>query len=184
MNLHRGQGMDIHWRDTQRCPSKEDYLQMISNKTGGLFRLAIKLMQAESPSNIDCVPIATTMGLLFQISDDLLNLSSTTYTEKKGFCEDLTEGKFSFPVIHAIHADSSNSILQEILKQRTNNLEVKKYALTYMEEKGSFAYTKEVIENLNAELLSMITTIEKQVGDQGVAGGDAIRHILQLMSQM
>lgn len=48
LNLHRGQGMDLYWRDTLTCPTEEDYLEMVGNKTGGLFRLAIKLMQAES----------------------------------------------------------------------------------------------------------------------------------------
>ena len=48
LNLHRGQGMDLFWRDTLTCPSEDDYLEMVGNKTGGLFRLAIKLMQAES----------------------------------------------------------------------------------------------------------------------------------------
>lgn len=48
LNLHRGQGMDLYWRDTLTCPSEENYLEMVGNKTGGLFRLAIKLMQAES----------------------------------------------------------------------------------------------------------------------------------------
>ena len=43
LNLHRGQGMDLFWRDTLTCPSEADYLEMVSNKTGGLFRLAIKL---------------------------------------------------------------------------------------------------------------------------------------------
>jgi len=51
LNLHRGQGMDLFWRDTLTCPSEDDYLEMVSNKTGGLFRLAVKLMQAESSSN-------------------------------------------------------------------------------------------------------------------------------------
>ena len=50
-NLHRGQGMDLFWRDTLTCPSEDDYLEMVGNKTGGLFRLAVQLMQAESPSN-------------------------------------------------------------------------------------------------------------------------------------
>lgn len=49
-NLHRGQGMDLFWRDTLTCPSEDDYLEMVGNKTGGLFRLAVKLMQAESSS--------------------------------------------------------------------------------------------------------------------------------------
>ena len=43
--------MDLFWRDTLTCPTEDDYLEMVSNKTGGLFRLAIKLMQAESQSD-------------------------------------------------------------------------------------------------------------------------------------
>ena len=50
-NLHRGQGLDLYWRDTLTCPSEAEYLEMVGNKTAGLFRLAIKLMQAESESN-------------------------------------------------------------------------------------------------------------------------------------
>ena len=52
LNLHRGQGMDLYWRDSLTCPTEEDYLEMVGNKTGGLFRLAIKLMQAESAVNM------------------------------------------------------------------------------------------------------------------------------------
>lgn len=52
LNLHRGQGMDLFWRDTLTCPTEDDYLEMVGNKTGGLFRLAIKLMQAESTSTV------------------------------------------------------------------------------------------------------------------------------------
>lgn len=51
VNLHRGQGMDLFWRDTLTVPTEEEYLEMVGNKTGGLFRLAIRLMQAESPSD-------------------------------------------------------------------------------------------------------------------------------------
>jgi geranylgeranyl diphosphate synthase type 3 len=31
LNLHRGQGMDLFWRDNLRCPTAEDYLEMVSN---------------------------------------------------------------------------------------------------------------------------------------------------------
>ena len=30
------------------------------------------------------------------------------YEDNKGFCEDLTEGKFSFPVVHGVRADRSS----------------------------------------------------------------------------
>lgn len=29
LELHRGQGMDIHWRDAVVCPSEYEYLDMI-----------------------------------------------------------------------------------------------------------------------------------------------------------
>ena len=76
LNLHRGQGMELYWRDTLTLPSEKDYLQMISNKTGGLFRLALRLMQAVSPTENDVLPLADVIGLIFQIQDDYKNLSS------------------------------------------------------------------------------------------------------------
>ena len=76
LNLHRGQGMDLYWKDIFTIPTEEEYLLMVSNKTGGLFRLGIRLLQAVSPTNVDLVPLADTLGLIFQIQDDYKNLTS------------------------------------------------------------------------------------------------------------
>ncbi|KAL8882664.1 MAG: hypothetical protein Q9198_000377 [Flavoplaca austrocitrina] len=81
VNLHRGQGMDMYWRDTMNTPTEDEYLLMISNKTGGLFRLAIRLMQAVSKRRLDLVPMADLLGLIFQIQDDYLNLTSNRHDE-------------------------------------------------------------------------------------------------------
>ncbi|KAI0421267.1 isoprenoid synthase domain-containing protein [Xylaria grammica] len=148
VNLHRGQGMDLYWRDSLKCPTEDDYLEMVGNKTGGLFRLAIKLMQAESKTLLDCVPLVNTLGIIFQIQDDYRNLSSRKYGENKGFCEDLTEGKFSFLIIHSIRADPLNMQLLNILKQKTTKDTVKWVAVKYMESTGSFEYTKKVLDVL------------------------------------
>jgi geranylgeranyl diphosphate synthase type 3 len=68
MSLHRGQGMDILWRDTLRCPSEDEYVDMVKAstlatsakklvskryfpETGGLLRIAVKLMMACSMTN-------------------------------------------------------------------------------------------------------------------------------------
>lgn len=86
VNLHRGQGFDIYWRDNLKCPSELEYMDMVAAsmfihffvflllfisihyfiycfiyshflfnfnyllflETGGLFRLAVRLMQAFS----------------------------------------------------------------------------------------------------------------------------------------
>lgn len=147
-NLHRGQGMDLYWRDTLTCPTEDDYLDMVGNKTAGLFRLGVKLMQAQSreqPSPTDCVPLINLIGLIFQIRDDYMNLSSSEYSSNKGMCEDLTEGKFSFPVIHSIRADPGNRELINILKQKTADVQVKHYAVCRMQATGSFEYTRRVL---------------------------------------
>ena len=52
INLHRGQGMDLFWRDSLTCPTEEEYIEMVNNKTGGLLRLAVKLMQECSESDM------------------------------------------------------------------------------------------------------------------------------------
>lgn len=176
LNLHRGQGMDLFWRDTLTCPSEDDYLEMVGNKTGGLFRLAVKLMQAESKAHYDMVPLVNTIGLLFQILDDYQNLNSPVYSSNKGMCEDLTEGKFSFPVIHSIRTDPSNLVLINILKQKTDNVEVKKYAVAYMEKTGSFAYTRRVLRGLTKKAFSLIDELD---ADQ--QKGEGIRLILEKM---
>ncbi|KAF4628197.1 hypothetical protein G7Y89_g9955 [Cudoniella acicularis] len=148
LNLHRGQGMDLFWRDTLTCPTEDDYLEMVGNKTGGLFRLAIKLMQAESKNLKDCVPLVNLMGIIFQIRDDYQNISSPEYSSNKGMCEDLTEGKFSFPIIHSIRARPENMQLLNILKQKTEDEQVKRYAVSYMESTGSLEYCRKVVATL------------------------------------
>ncbi|PYI21567.1 terpenoid synthase [Aspergillus japonicus CBS 114.51] len=180
LNLHRGQGMDLFWRETLTCPTEEEYLEMVGNKTGGLFRLAVKLMQAESGAGKDCVSLVNVMGLVFQICDDYLNLSSGTYTKNKGLCEDLTEGKFSFPIIHSIRARPGDHQLLSILKQKTTDEEVKRYAVTYMEQTGSFAHTRDVVRELRDKALALITEID---GNGACDDGAMVRAILNKITE-
>jgi geranylgeranyl diphosphate synthase type 3 len=113
-------------------------------------------MQASSASKEDYVPLVNYIGLIFQIRDDYMNLQSSRYHNNKGFCEDLTEGKFSFPIIHSIRADPDNLQLLNILKQRTENEDVKKYAVAYMEKTGTFAYTRMVLEELDQKARALL----------------------------
>jgi geranylgeranyl diphosphate synthase type 3 len=161
LNLHRGQGQDIVWRDNLRCPTEEEYERMVLDKTGGLFRLAVGLMQAfcgdDNPcKSQDFTPLVDKLALYFQIRDDLINLASADYMTSKSFCEDLTEGKFSFPIIHTIRSHPNDTQLLNILKKRTESIPVKQYAVEHMEKCGSFAYTQERLQRLHAEVLESI----------------------------
>lgn len=114
-----------------------------------------------------------TIGILFQIRDDYLNLSSTDYKENKGLCEDLTEGKFSFPIIHSIRSNPQNRQLMNILKQKTTDEQVKRYAVQYMESTGSFEYCKVILKDLRERAIAMIEEI-----DEGKEQGAGVRLIL------
>ena len=131
--------------------------------------------------------------------DDYANLKLDEYANNKSFAEDLTEGKFNFPIIHAIRYSlriqkfiffcfesylsfdkdlscsltsekqlrsktcstaqkivrkktalmwisppdrnyPSDNRLMNILRQRTTDIEVKKYAISLLEDAGSFRY--------------------------------------------
>jgi len=155
LNLHRGQGHDILWRDESRCPTEEEYLDMVRDKTGGLFRLAVGLMQAFATSNktTDYTALVNNLAVYFQIRDDFINLVDEEYMKSKSFCEDLTEGKFSFPVIHCIRGFPDDHRLSSILKQRTEDTDVKRYAQQIMVESGSLEYTRENCTVLKEEIL-------------------------------
>ncbi len=127
-------------------PTEDEYKAMVLDKTGGLFRLAVRVMQAFSENKTDFIPLVNSLGLFFQIQDDYMNLQSEEYANNKSFCEDLTEGKFSFPIIHAIRTNPTDHRLMNILKQRTTKDAIKMYAVTYMEQAGSFTYTRNVIK--------------------------------------
>ncbi|KAL7732403.1 hypothetical protein ACLKA6_004378 [Drosophila palustris] len=159
LELHRGQGMEIYWRDSFTCPSESDYKLMTVRKTGGLFMLAIRLMQLFSTNKEDFSKLTAILGLYFQIRDDYCNLSLKEYTENKSFAEDLTEGKFGFPVIHAVRTQKQDKQVLHILRQRTHDIEVKKYCISLLEKLGSFQYTRKVLETLDVEARAEVTRL-------------------------
>lgn len=161
LELHRGQGMDIYWRDNHLCPTEDEYKQMTIRKTGGLFNLAVRLMQlfSDHASKSDFGKLSKLFGLFYQVRDDYANLQVDEYTKNKSFAEDLTEGKFSFPIIHAINASGSDHKVLQILKQRTNEESVKKYCIHLLETAGSFQYTRDYMEKLRSEILEEIQNL-------------------------
>ncbi|KAJ3505259.1 hypothetical protein NLJ89_g7512 [Agrocybe chaxingu] len=171
LSLHRGQGLEILWRDSLQCPSEEEYITMVNNKTGGLLRIGIKLMMACSTTNIDVdyVPLVNLIGVFFQIRDDLMNLQSTEYTSNKGFAEDLSEGKFSFPVVHGIHADKSNRQILNVLQKRPTTPTLKIHTINYLRnETKSFDYTLSVLTNLEGQTRAEIARLGGNKGLEAI----------------
>ena len=115
-------------------------------------------MQAFATTNktTDYTALVNDLAVYFQIRDDFINLVDEEYMKSKSFCEDLTEGKFSFPVIHCIKSFPDDHRLSSILKQRTEDTDVKRYAQKIMIESGSLEYTRTKCKALKQDILDEI----------------------------
>lgn len=160
LTFHRGQGIEIFWRDTGIRPSIEQYISMAKNKTSSFFRLFIRLAMSFSDEPGDAyLPLLDILGVYDQIRDDLVSLDSDivshsgSFTQGKAFAEDITEGKYSFLVAHAMTVDPNNTWLLDVLKQRTTDRELKLDVIRYLKDKTkSFAYTLSVLDELESQL--------------------------------
>lgn len=172
--LHIGQSMDLYWTRHVACPTVSEYVDMVDYKTGGLFNLVGGLMQAEGccGEQLRLNGMMTLLGRYFQIRDDYNNLVSTDYTAAKGFCEDLDEGKFSLPLIHALQiSQKQKHRLQDILQERRHNggsmcVEMKDLVLKMLRDGGSLEYVRQVLEELEDAIDAEIRRVEEVVGEE------------------
>ncbi|HCM25128.1 MAG TPA: polyprenyl synthetase family protein [Treponema sp.] len=100
--LHLGQAMDISWhRDFSSLPSLPEYDLMCRMKTGSLARLSARLgacaAGADESEETRIGTIAESLGVGFQILDDVKNLTTGNPGKKRG--DDIVEGKKSLPLI-------------------------------------------------------------------------------------
>ncbi|KAF7324779.1 hypothetical protein MKEN_00519700 [Mycena kentingensis (nom. inval.)] len=171
LSLHRGQGLELLWRDSLSCPTEDQYVDMVNDKTGGLLRIGIKLLMACGTTNLDVdyVPLVNLIGVYFQIRDDYMNLQSGEYTSNKGFAEDLSEGKFSFPVVHGIQADRSNRQILNTLQKRPKTPTLKIHAISYLETRTrSFEYTRSVLAELEKQMRDELARLGGNPGLQAI----------------
>ncbi|KAL1845942.1 hypothetical protein Daus18300_014402 [Diaporthe australafricana] len=174
-SLMIGQSLDLIWTYQVSAPPVEEYLQMVDGKTGGLFRMASKLMVALSQSpnirSLDFNSLMTLLGRYFQIRDDYLNLASLEYTQTKGFCEDLDEGKYSFILLHALeNCDRKTRVLLNnmLLERRAAGKAGpghKELILSILEQTKSLKYTVEMLSVLFDEILEVVDVIERRTGE-------------------
>ncbi|KAF9229932.1 isoprenoid synthase domain-containing protein, partial [Melanogaster broomeanus] len=89
IRLHRGQGLDIYWRDAGICPT-EEYIDMALGKASGVLRLSVRIIMTCATTNtrVNYVPLADLIGVYCQIRDDYMNLQSQEYTDTKGLADD------------------------------------------------------------------------------------------------
>ena len=160
INLSLGQAMDIAWHNGM-CNaddlSEKEYLQMCAFKTGTLARMSAKIAAILSGANDKLIEkignYAETIGIAFQIQDDVLNLVEGEFTERKGLGEDITEGKRSLLVIHALQKanEKDRKRLLEILAIHTTDQDLRDEAIAIIKKYNSIEYAKEKAKTMILE---------------------------------
>lgn len=151
-----GQALDIGWaRDGRYDITPEDYLVMATHKTAhysGAVPLAIgAIVGGGTDAQVEALRnYGLDTGLAFQIQDDLLNLVGSEESTKKDFRNDLTEGKRTLVVVHALQNSSERDRLIEILSSKEKDPAVLAEAVEIMEASGSVDYARAYAENLTS----------------------------------
>ncbi|MCI8305461.1 polyprenyl synthetase family protein [Adlercreutzia muris] len=163
-----GQALDLGWaRDGRYDITPEDYLTMAVHKTAhysGAVPLAVgAIVGGATEDQVGALrSYGLDTGLAFQIQDDLLNLVGTDEAKKKDFRSDITEGKRTLVVVHALQnaAPAARERLIEILSAKERDPEVLAEAVAIMEEAGSVEYARtyaeELSQNAKARLVAAI----------------------------
>ncbi|MGA2522535.1 MAG: polyprenyl synthetase family protein [Candidatus Bathyarchaeia archaeon] len=161
INLSLGQAMDIAWHrglanaDQLR---EEDYLQMCAYKTGTLARMAAKmagvLAGAKKPLVEKLGRLAESIGVAFQMQDDILDLTGVDFAKKKGGVgQDITEGKRTLVVIYTIgkaNATDKKRLIQ-ILNMHTSEQALRDEAIALMQKYDAIQHVKRTAEKMVEE---------------------------------
>ncbi|PYI36914.1 geranylgeranyl pyrophosphate synthetase [Aspergillus indologenus CBS 114.80] len=190
--LFTGQSWDLYWKSENYCPTREQYLEMVAGKTGALFQMVARLMfclagseSADQKSLIKaCDAFMHELGVYFQVRDDYRNLQDASYMAQKGFCEDLDEGKFSYPVVLCCEINYlfKKPILELFggLKYKRGGMELedKRKVLAMLDKSGAMGATEIAIKAWEDKLLKMVAELEKQFG----CSNPALREILEKLA--
>lgn len=100
-----GELRQVHNRGNYHL-SEEDYLDIISEKTGALLacccRLGAHYAGADDACCADLVGYGQQLGIAFQIADDLLDLTGEEQTAGKSLGTDLLKQKATLPIIRVL----------------------------------------------------------------------------------
>lgn len=173
VKLTLGQSWDLNWKFNSYCPSITEYMAMVDGKTGAMFNMLTRLMQAMSPLRIwpmaEFDHFAQLLARWFQIRDDVQNLQDPEYAEQRGFCEDLDEGKLSYPVILCCNSDpAARDIILGIFRRNAKGTplaySVKMQILDLLKKTGALQETRQVVQQLEKEVEKSLSALETVLG--------------------
>ena len=125
----------------------EDYMKVIEGKTASLIRTSAKLGSIASDADSDVVEALSSWGwncgIIFQISDDILDLTSDSETLGKPAGNDILEGTYTLPVLVALQQDKDK--YEEILSNVKEDSSTLEYALSEFRNEKIIGECKDIV---------------------------------------
>lgn len=166
LDLTRGQYLDMSYEERADL-SMEDYWRMIGGKTSALISACTQvgaLLGYAQEEKIELYRLfGYTLGLAFQVQDDILGIWGDESVTGKSVASDLVEGKNSLPVMYALE---QNDGFAKRWKQGPITQDEVAAAAALLEKEGGKAYAEKTSVKLTDKALEYL----KQADPQGAAG--------------
>lgn len=131
--------------------TEDNYMQVIYSKTARLFEAAtqISAIITESSTEIEVAlqDYGRYLGTAFQLIDDVLDYVADGKEMGKNVGDDLSEGKPTLPLLHAMHNGNKaqSAMIREAI-EKSNGMDKLNEILAAMHEAGSLEYTQQRAE--------------------------------------
>ena len=147
--VSEGQQLDIEFETRERV-TEDEYIEMIEGKTAVMFQICAELgarVAGADDEVIECLAEwGKSVGLCFQLMDDLIDVLSDSATLGKPTGSDVAQGKQTLMVIHALSQPDSEvkSRLLSVLGKCEDATELMvQDGIAALDELGSIDYARE-----------------------------------------
>jgi heptaprenyl diphosphate synthase len=129
--------------------SEDAYMEIIRRKTATLIATSCRLggMLSDAPSEtVDILDdFGLALGMAFQLSDDIMDVTSTEEELRKEPGQDMREGVYTLPVLYALRDGEAGRELSSLLAEGPPSGERLVRALAVVGRDGSLAEAREAV---------------------------------------
>src|SRR6266516_245493 len=142
---------------------EDGYLEVIRRKTGSLIATSCRLggtLSDATPEQVETLEaFGESLGLAFQLSDDIMDITSNQLELGKEPGTDMKEGVYTLPVLHALHRGPDREELQRLLAPGAPDGERLDRALQIVRGEGSIGHARGAVTDEVRRAVSLATQL-------------------------
>ena len=167
LEICEGQAYDMEFES--RNASVDEYILMSEKKTGSLFELCFEIPSLISDDYLQFRPqlkkIGRNLGVIFQMQDDILEMSTSSENMGKGTNSDIERNKKT--ILSSMALDQDKDAWNELQEQIKNSsiLEKKQLLKEYYKNSGIIKKSQELLLNFENKCEDVIKSFPIDVQD-------------------